>query len=63
VARSYAQVHDDNAAVDALLQAEAVAADELRHHKLTRELVPQFLTREHRTSELGALAGRCKLLV
>jgi DNA-binding XRE family transcriptional regulator len=62
VARSYAQMHNDSAAIDALLQAETIAADELRHHRLTRELVPQLLTREHRTSDLRALAGRCNLL-
>lgn len=62
VARSYAQVRDDAAAIDALIQAEAIAPDELRHHRLTRELVPQLLTRESRTSELRALASRCNLL-
>ncbi len=63
VARSYAQMRDDSAAIDALLQAETIAPDELRHHRLTRELVPQLLTRESRTSELRALADRCGLLV
>jgi transcriptional regulator with XRE-family HTH domain len=63
VARCYAQVRNDGAAIDALIQAERIAADELRHHRLTRELVPRLLTREHRTSELRALADRCNLLV
>jgi hypothetical protein len=62
VARSYAGVGDDGAALDALLQAETIAPDELRHHRLTRALVPQLLTREQRSSQLRALAGRCKLL-
>lgn len=62
VARSYAQVWDDVAAIDALMQAETIAPDELRHHRLTRELVPQLLTRESRTSDLRALASRCNLL-
>jgi transcriptional regulator with XRE-family HTH domain len=63
VARSYAQTQDDSAAIEALLQAETIAPDELRHHRLTRELVPELLAREHRTSELRALADRCELLV
>ena len=62
VARSYAQVRDDMAAIDALMQAETIAPDELRHHRLTRELVPQLMARESRTSGLRALAGRCNLL-
>lgn len=62
VARSYAQVKDDAAAIEALIQAETIAPDELRHHRLTHELVPQLLARESRTSELRALASRCHLL-
>ena len=62
VARSYAQVKDDAAAIDALLQAEMIAPDELRYHRLTHDLVIQLLTRESRTSELRALATRCRLL-
>jgi hypothetical protein len=62
VARSYAQLKDDTAAVDALLQAETIAPDELRHHRLTHELLLQLLARESRTSELRALATRCNLL-
>ncbi len=62
VARSYAQVKDDAAAIAALLQAETIAPDELRHHRLTHDLVTQLLTRESRTSELRALATRCHLL-
>jgi hypothetical protein len=63
VARSYAQVRDAAAAIDALLQAETIAPDELRHHRLTHELVPQLLARESRTSDLRALAARCSLLI
>ncbi len=62
VARSYAHVKDDTAAIDALIQAETIAPDELRHHRLTHELVLQLLAWESRTSELRALAGRCNLL-
>ena len=62
VARSFAHVRDDAAAIGALLQAETIAPDELRHHRLTHELVPQLLARESRTSDLRALATRCNLL-
>ncbi|MGH3915451.1 MAG: helix-turn-helix domain-containing protein [Pseudonocardiaceae bacterium] len=62
VARSYAQVRNDAAAITALIQAETIAPNELRHHRLTHQLVPQLLTRESRTSELRALATRCNLL-
>jgi hypothetical protein len=62
VARSYAQMRDDQAAIDALMQSERIAPDEIRNHRLTRELVPQLLTREHRSSDLRALAERCNLL-
>jgi hypothetical protein len=62
VARSYTQVRDDVAAIAALIQAETIAPDELRHHRLTHELVPQLLARESRTSDLRALATRCNLL-
>jgi transcriptional regulator with XRE-family HTH domain len=62
VARSYAHVRDDTAAIGALLQAETIAPDELHHHRLTHELVHQLLARERRTSDLRALATRCNLL-
>lgn len=62
VARSYAQTNDDTAAIDALIQAEAIAPDELRHHRQTHKLIRNLLTREHRTSDLRALADRCRLL-
>lgn len=61
-ARSYAQMRDDQAAIDALVESEKIAPDELRNHRLTRELVPQLLAREHRSSDLRALARRCNLL-
>jgi transcriptional regulator with XRE-family HTH domain len=62
VARSYVQVNEHGAAVDALVQAEAIAPDELRHHRLTRKLIPQLMTQESRNSGLRALAARCNLL-
>jgi hypothetical protein len=38
------------------------APDELRCHRLTHELLRNLLTRERRSSELRALADRCRLL-
>lgn len=63
VARSYAQAKDPAAATDALLQAETIAPDELHHHRLTHELVPQMLARKRPTSDLRALATRCQIPV
>ncbi|MDQ3761119.1 MAG: hypothetical protein M3460_05305 [Actinomycetota bacterium] len=62
VARSYAALGDDAAALDALLQAEQIAPDELRCHRLTHELLRNLLTRERRSSQLRALADRCRVL-
>ncbi|MGH3933194.1 MAG: helix-turn-helix transcriptional regulator [Pseudonocardiaceae bacterium] len=62
VARSYAHLKEDAAAIDVLLQAETISSDELRHHRLTHQLVPQLLARESRSSGLRALATRCNLL-
>ncbi len=62
VARSYMQLREDAAALDALLQAEAIAPDELRNHRLTHEILRDLLSRERRSSGLHALANRCKLL-
>lgn len=62
VARSYRQLRDDTAALDALLQAEAIAPDELRNHRLTHQVLRDLLSRERRSSGMRALANRCKLL-
>jgi DNA-binding XRE family transcriptional regulator len=62
VARSCTQLRDDTVALDALLQAEAIAPDELRNHRLTHEVVRELLLRERRSSGLRALATRCKQL-
>ena len=59
VARSHAQTGDPRAAEDALTEAELVAPDEVRHHRLTRELVRDLLPRSGRTSKIRALASRC----
>jgi hypothetical protein len=62
VARSYTQLRDDAAALDALLQAETIAPDELRNHRLTHEVLRELLPRERRSSGLRALVNRCKQL-
>lgn len=62
VARSYGQLRNDTAALDALLQAEAIAPDELRNHRLTHQVLRDLLSRERRSSGTRALANRCKLL-
>lgn len=62
VSRTYTQLRDDTAALDALLQAEAIAPEELRNHRLTHEVLRDLFSREQRSSGLRALANRCKLL-
>ncbi|MGH4008873.1 MAG: helix-turn-helix transcriptional regulator [Pseudonocardiaceae bacterium] len=62
VSRSYTQLRDDAAALDALLQAEAIAPDELRNHRLTHEVLRDLLLRERRSSGLRSLVNRCGLL-
>ena len=62
VSRSYAQLRDDTAALDALVEAEAIAPDELRNHRLTHEVLRELLSREQRSSGLRGLATRCKQL-
>jgi len=62
VARGHAQVRDDDAAIGALTEAETIAPDELRNHRLTREVIRDLLTRERRSSGLRALADRCHAL-
>jgi transcriptional regulator with XRE-family HTH domain len=62
VARSYARLHDDAAALDALLEAEQIAPHELRNHRCTREALRELRSRERRSSGLRALADRCMAL-
>lgn len=62
VARAHAALGDDSAALDALLQSDQIAPDELRYHRLTHELLRNLLTRERRSSKLRALADRCRVL-
>ncbi|AHH98560.1 helix-turn-helix domain-containing protein [Kutzneria albida] len=62
VARTRAELKDDNGAVEALAHAELIAPDEVRNHRLTRQLVPQLLTTERQGSALRGLAARCSLL-
>jgi tetratricopeptide (TPR) repeat protein len=59
VARSYARLHDDGPALDALLEAEQIAPDELRNHRYTHQVVRELRSRERRSSGLRALADRC----
>jgi hypothetical protein len=60
--RGTALLSPATAALDALLQAEAIAPDELRNHRRTHEVLRDLLSRERRSSGLRALANRCKLL-
>ena len=65
VARSHMGLKDYTAALDALLQAERIAPDELHQHRLTHEVVPQLLSHGQCTADqadLRALADRCSLL-
>lgn len=62
VARSHARLHDDSAALDALLEAEQIAPHELRNHRCTREALRELGSRERRSSDLRALADRCMVL-
>ncbi|MCE7009952.1 hypothetical protein LWC34_45175 [Kibdelosporangium philippinense] len=62
VARSHHGQGDDEAAVGALLEAEHIAADEVREHRLTHDLLRDLLSRERRSSGVRELAGRCNLL-
>jgi hypothetical protein len=61
VARSHAGQQDDQAALDALLEAERVAPYELREHRLTHELLRDLFGRERRSSGVRQLAARCNL--
>lgn len=59
VSRTHAQLKDDSAGLHALLQAERLAPDELRQHRLTHKVVSQLLSRQRASPELRALADRC----
>lgn len=61
VARTKGGLGDDRAALDALGAAEAIAADEVRSHRLTHALLRELLPRERRASPLRALAARCNV--
>jgi tetratricopeptide (TPR) repeat protein len=62
VARSYARLHDDQAALDALLEAEQIAPHEVRNHRCTRQVLRDLRSRERRSSGFRALADRCMVL-
>lgn len=62
VARTYATLRKDDLAIGSLLEAEDAAPEELRHHRLTRQVVQDLLLREKRSSGLRDLAARCGVL-
>jgi hypothetical protein len=61
-ARAYADSGDATAAIASLTDAEKIAPEEVRNHRLTRELLQRLLLREKRTSGLRQLAYRCEVL-
>jgi len=64
VARANAARQQDSDAVHALLEAEQVASEEVRTHRLTRTVLLDVLAREDRarTPALRAIASRCGVL-
>jgi hypothetical protein len=64
VARAYAARGRDSEAMRALPQAEQIASDEVRTHRLARVLLLDLLAREHRarTPQLRIMASRCGVL-
>jgi hypothetical protein len=64
VARALVAHRRDAEATDALLEAETIAAEEVRSHRLTRSVLTDLLARERRSStpELRPLASRCGAL-
>ena len=62
VARCHAQTGDGQAAEHALEQAEHIAPEEIRNHRITRQIIRDLLPRARPSSGLRALAGRCQLL-
>jgi hypothetical protein len=59
IARAHAGVGDARAAENALVLAEETAPDEMRHHRLTRQLIGELLPQSPRSSPIRALAVRC----
>lgn len=62
-ARGHAQLREDDAAIGALTEAERISADEVRNHRLTRQVLGDLLARERPSSGLRDLAGRCHAVV
>jgi hypothetical protein len=64
VAHANAARQQDSDAVHALLEAEQVASEEVRTHRLTRTVLLDVLAREDRarTPALRAIASRCGVL-
>lgn len=61
VARAHAAIGDTRAASQALLHAESISADEVRHHRITRHLVPDLITHERGDTSLRGLARRSRI--
>lgn len=61
VARAHTLANDHSSATQALLQAEHIAADELRQHRLTRQLLPHLLRHQPPSSGIRPLAQRCNI--
>jgi transcriptional regulator with XRE-family HTH domain len=61
VARAHAAVGDARSATQSLLHAESISADEVRHHRITRRLVPTLITLEHGDAGLRGLARRSRI--
>jgi hypothetical protein len=59
VARAEADRAAFPAALHTLLRAEKIAPDEVRHHRITHQLIPQLLTHDRRDSGLPDFARRC----
>jgi transcriptional regulator with XRE-family HTH domain len=59
VARAHVQLGQWSDALQALLEAESVAGDETRSHRLTRSIVGQLLTSNGSRDTVRALAERC----
>jgi DNA-binding XRE family transcriptional regulator len=61
VARAEIGLADYAAALNTLIRAETISPDEVHHHRITRQLIPQLVTRERRGSGLREFAHRCNI--
>jgi transcriptional regulator with XRE-family HTH domain len=63
VARAEVGLADHPAALHTLVRAEQISSDEVHHHRLTRQLLPQLLAHERRGSGLREFARRCDITI